>query len=422
MGMTIAEKIISKYCGRDLVKPGDYVTLSDYVGPIIYSFKGGDNATSMLQLTQAIGVDGYKKLDHMIYNEDHNNPPQEAAVIEEFKQARASAEKLGMKVYAHEGIGHVVNVEQGDITPGCLFVHFDPQAANAGGIGALYTNGGRLGSSFIESMALGTLTIRVPETLRIVINGKLNPYVTGRDIWIYIQDLLGPAAAYGMVIEFAGSTVKGLSIEDRMILCGNVSYAGADTAIIAADEKTKQWYQEVAGIDVEMIDDDEDAQFERIIEIDAADIPVMVSVPPQIFTGKPASTLKGIKVDQCIIGTCLGGSIQDLRIIAKMLKGKKIADHVRMLVSPVTQKTYVRAVKEELLIPIAEAGATILPPTCDICLGVLGPLSDGEVGISQQTLNIPGRSGSMKADIYLASAATIAATALTGYITDPNEL
>lgn len=422
MGMTIAEKIISKYCGRDLVKPGDYVTLSDYVGPIIYSFKGGDNATSMLQLTQAIGVDGYKKLDHMIYNEDHNNPPQEAAVIEEFKQARASAEKLGMKVYAHEGIGHVVNVEQGDITPGCLFVHFDPQAANAGGIGALYTNGGRLGSSFIESMALGTLTIRVPETLRIVINGKLNPYVTGRDIWIYIQDLLGPAAAYGMVIEFAGSTVKGLSIEDRMILCGNVSYAGADTAIIAADEKTKQWYQEVAGIDVEMIDDDEDAQFERIIEIDAADIPVMVSVPPQIFTGKPASTLKGIKVDQCIIGTCLGGSIQDLRIIAKMLKGKKIADHVRMLVSPVTQKTYVRAVKEELLIPIAEAGATILPPTCDICLGVLGPLSDGEAGISQQTLNIPGRSGSMKADIYLASAATIAATALTGYITDPNEL
>lgn len=422
MGMTIAEKIISKYCGRDHVKPGDYVTLSDYVGPIIYSFKGGDNATSMLQLTQAIGVDGYKKLDHMIYNEDHNNPPQEAAVIEEFKQARASAEKLGMKVYAHEGIGHVVNVEQGDITPGCLFVHFDPQAANAGGIGALYTNGGRLGSSFIESMALGTLTIRVPETLRIVINGKLNPYVTGRDIWIYIQDLLGPAAAYGMVIEFAGSTVKGLSIEDRMILCGNVSYAGADTAIIAADEKTKQWYQEVAGIDVEMIDDDEDAQFERIIEIDAADIPVMVSVPPQIFTGKPASTLKGIKVDQCIIGTCLGGSIQDLRIIAKMLKGKKIADHVRMLVSPVTQKTYVRAVKEELLIPIAEAGATILPPTCDICLGVLGPLSDGEVGISQQTLNIPGRSGSMKADIYLASAATIAATALTGYITDPNEL
>lgn len=422
MGMTITEKIIAKHCGKECVKPGEYVTLSGFVGPVIYSFKGGDNATSMLQLTQALGVDGYKKLDHMIYNEDHNNPPQEADVIEEFKRARESAEKLGMKIYDREGVGHIVNVEEGDITPGSVVVHFDPQAANAGGVGALYTNGGRLGSSFIESMSFGTLTIRVPETLRIEIDGELNPYVSGRDVWIYVQNLLGPAAAHAMVVEFAGSTIRNMSIEDRFIMCGNISYTGADTAIIEADEKTQQWYKDIVGIDVDTLFDDEDAEYERIIKINAADIPVMVSVPPKISTGKPASELKGIKVDQCIIGTCMGGNIEDLRVLAKMLKGKKVADHVRMLISPVTRKTYLRALDEGLIAPILEAGATMLPSTCDVCLGVLGPLSDGEVGISQQTLNVPGRSGSMKADIYLASAATIAATAITGYITDPNDL
>ena len=231
---------------------------------------------------------------------------------------------------------------------------------------------------------------------------------------------IGPDNAHGMILEFAGTAIDELTIPQRMILCGNAGFAGADGAILQADSRTQAWFKENVGIDVDTISSDPDAKFERVYTFDAATFVPMVTYPPEVFTSKPATELSSIKVDQCIIGTCVGGTLDDLRAAAEILNGKPVHPDVRLLISPVSQKVYVQASREGLLATLAEAGAKIIAPTCDVCLGVQGPLAPGEVGISQQTLNVPGRSGSPEADIYLASAATIAASAAAGHITAPS--
>jgi len=419
MAQTLSEKILAKHAGKDKVIPGEYVVLKDFAGPIGYSFTG-------LNLPQSyqgqLGYIGGKiaKPENCIINGDHNTPAQTIADVELFKSVRTTAKQLGIeKVYDREGIGHVVNIEKGDIVPGKAFVHMDPQAALAGRIGAFYTNGGRLGSYFLEAVALGEITVCVPGTIMVEINGALPYNVMSRDIWFHVLNDIGPDGAHGIVIEFSGSTIDKMCIEQRMVLCGNAGFAGADGAIIQADSETQKWYKENFNLDVNTIKGDEDAVYKKTLSYDAAHFVSMVTYPPEIFTSRPANELSNVKIDQCIMGTCAGGTLDDLRIASAILKGKTIHKDVRFLVSPVTQRVYIQASKEGLLATLAEAGAKILPPTCDVCLGVVGPLAAGEVGLSQQTLNIPGRSGSKDAFIYLASAATIAASALTGYITDP---
>ncbi len=420
MGQTISEKILAKYAGKSVVTPGEYVVLKDFVGPIGYSFTGMNFPQSMSGALKMMGL-SIAKPERMIINGDHNTPPKSVEDVELFKAVRASAKQLGIsKVYDNEGIGHVVNIEKGDISPGTLFVHIDPQAANAGGIGAYYTNGGRFGSSMMEAFATGELSVRVPETIKLEINGKLPPYVTGRDIWLTILNEIGPDCAHGMILEFCGSAIDTLPVEQRMILCGNAGFAGADGAILQSDDVTKEWFKDNFEREVDTLQSDADAVYAKTFTFDASTFVPMVTVPPEVFTSKPAAELKDIKVDQCTIGTCVGGTLDDLRTAAQIVYGKKVHDGVRFLISPVTQRVYIQASKEGLLATLAEAGAKILSPTCDVCLGVQGPLAAGEVGISQQTLNVPGRSGSAEADIYLASAATIAATAVAGYITEPS--
>lgn len=418
MGQTIAEKILSTYMGRD-VKPGEYIEVKDFVGPIGYSFTGVNALASPLGLIKAMGGTP-AHTDRWIFNGDHNTPARTTADVELFKTVRQLAAANGItKIYDKEGIGHVVNIEKGDIAPGTLFVHSDPQATLAGGIGAYYTNGGRMGSCIMEAYALGQITLCVPETLRIEINGKLPANVSGKDVWMQILHDIGPDGAFGMILEYAGTAIDEMSIEDRMILCGCAGFCGSDGAILQSDEKTQAWFKENFDREVETICSDPDAVFAKTLTYDASAFVPMVAVPPEVYTTRPVREVSDVKIDQCIIGTCAGGTLKDLRTAAAILKGKKIADGVRLIVSPVTQRVYIEAAKEGLLATLTEAGAQVLSATCDVCLGVVAPLADGEVGLSQQTLNTPGRSGSTKADIYLASAATIAASALTGYLTEP---
>jgi 3-isopropylmalate/(R)-2-methylmalate dehydratase large subunit len=422
MGHTISEKIIARYAGKASVSPGEYVILKDFVGPIGYSFTG---LNFLRGIPGRLIEDGLPlaRPESIIVNGDHNTPPKSVADVELFNAVRKTAKKLGVtKVYDREGIGHVVNVEKGDIVPGTLFVHLDPQSANAGGIGAYFTNGGRFGSSMMEAFVFGEITIRVPETIKVEVNGKLPPFVMGRDIWQQALSEIGPDGAHGMVLEFCGSTIDSLSVEQRMILCCNAAFTGADGAILQSDNVTRAWFKENFGRDVETIRSDDDAEFARVYRIDAAKLVPMVTYPPEIFTVKPARELEEIKINQCIIGTCSGGSLEDLRAAARIVKGRQIPDGLRFFVSPVTQRVYAQASREGALADLAEAGAKILSPTCDVCIGIQGSLAPGEAGISQQTLNSPGRSGSPKADIYLASAAVVAASAINGHITDPSNM
>lgn len=418
MGQTITEKILSRYMGHK-VKPGDYIEVKDFVGPIGYSFTGVNAVAGPLGICKAIGAEPAHP-ERWIFNGDHNTPARSIDDVQLFQSVRQMAQSVGVtKIYDKEGIGHVVNIEKGDILPGTVFVHSDPQATLAGGIGAYYTNGGRLGSCVMEAYATGQITLRVPETIRVEINGRLPANVSGRDVWMRVLNDIGPDGAFGMILEYAGTAIDEMSVESRMILCGSAGFAGADGAILQSDEKTQAWFMENFGREVGIIRSDEDAEYARIYRYDAADFVPMVTVPPEVFTSVPASELKDVKINQCILGTCAGGTLEDLRTAAAILKGKKIADGIRFIVSPVTQRVFVQAAEEGLLTIFAQAGAQVISATCDVCLGVVGPLAPGEVGLSQQTLNAPGRSGSTEAKIYLASAATIAASALTGYITVP---
>ena len=402
MGQTIAEKILSKYVGR-AVKPGEYVEVKDFVGPIGYSFTGVNAAASMLGIIQAMGAQPVHP-ERWIFNGDHNTPARTQDDLKLFRDVRQMAEGVGVKkIYDKEGIGHVVNLEMGDILPGTLFVHSDPQATLAGGVGAYYTNGGRLGSCVMEAYATGQITLCVPETFRIEINGELPANICGKDVWMKVLGDIGPDGAFGCILEYSGTAIDAMSVESRMILCGSAGFCGSDGAILQSDEKTQAWYRDNFGIEVETIRSDPDAHFVKTLTYDASEFVPMVAVPPEVYTTKPVRDVE----------------LEDLRVAAKILEGKQIADGVRFIVSPVTQRVYAQASREGLLATLTEAGAQVLSATCDVCLGVVAPLADGEVGLSQQTLNTPGRSGSTKAQIYLASAATIATSALTGYLTEP---
>lgn len=421
MGQTLCEKILANASGQQTVKPGEYITVKDFTGPIFYSFDGASILGMYLDAAEKISGKKVSNGQKYIYNEDHNSPPVKAESIQFFKDERKRARDVGATCYCREGIGHVVNVEQGDILPGKVFIHFDPQASNAGGIGAFYTNGGRFGGHVVEAMAFDEITLCVPETIKIVIDGTLKPYISAKDVWFAVQNDLGPDGAIGAVVEFDGTAIEAMEIDQRMILCGEISYVGADTALIRSDAKTCAWYKNNFNIDADEISGDADAQYAKVLHYRAEEIKPMVTYPPEVFTSCLASELKNVAIDQCIIGTCIGGSLSDLRVAANILDGHAIKDGIRFIVSPVTQYVYSQAAKEGLLSVLADAGAIIIAPTCDVCFGSVGPLNPGEVSLSQQTLNVPGRSGSPDASIYLASAATIAASAITGYITSPEE-
>lgn len=422
MKQTICEKIIAHYAGKDHVSPGDYVVVKDFVGPIGYSFTGSNFLEVFPKSMMNAGLP-FAHPENCIVNGDHNVPFKNQADVALARGVKALGKELGVtRIYDREGIGHVVNVEKGDIGPGTLFAHFDPQAMTAGGVCALFTNGGRFGGSIMEAFAMGEMTLRVPETVRIIVDGELPEYVSGRDIWQATLNLIGPDGAAGKVIEYCGTTVDSLPIEQRMILCCNDAFASADGALVGSDAVTQKWFKDNFNRDVCTLCSDPDAEFYATYHIDATKLVPMVTCPPEVYTSKPASELGSIKINQCIMGTCSGGSLTDLRVAASILKGRTIAKDVRFIISPVTQRVYVEAAREGLLTILAEAGARIISPTCDVCIGIQGALGPGEVGLSQQTLNVPGRSGSTEADIYLSGAAVIAASAVTGYITDPSAL
>jgi len=421
---TLCEKILAKHSHKETVLPGEYIVLKEFVGPVGYSFTGYNFPKMIRDRLSSIGYNRISNPENCILNGDHNIPPQSIDDIELFKSSRAIAEQLGIThIYDRgEGIGHVVNVEKGHVIPGKVFVNQDPLSTNAGGIGALFTNGGRLGGTLFEAFALGQITVCVPGTIKIEINGELGHNVMARDIWFQVLNDLGPDGAHCMVLEFAGSAIQAMCIEERMLLCGGAENTGADGAMIASDAKTQEWFKKNFDIKVETIQGDEDAVYARVLKYNAADFLPMVTYPPKIYTSRPARELSHIQVDLCLMGTCAGGSFNDILMAARILKGKKIHKNVRFILSPVTRRVYVEAAREGLFTILSDAGVMILPPTCDVCLGVKAPLAPGEVSLSQQTVNTPGRSGSPQADIYLASAATIAASSLTGCITDPQAI
>lgn len=423
MGQTISEKIIARAAERRVVSPREFVEIEPDIGPVMYAY-GSNDPTKFLERTIIdLGADKMFKPEKFVIFFDHNQPAKTIEDASLFKSVKEGVRRLGIRhFYAMRGVGHSLMAELGLARPGMLLVHGDPHSSTLGGAGVYATNGGKYGGTPIEVLATGRLTMRVPETIECRVNNRLMKGVMSRDVWQHVIGELGPDGALGKVMEFSGSAVEEMSLDGRMALCNPVVFAGAETGIVNPDDKILNYFIERTDEPIRAVKSDPDAEYSEKLVYDASEIEPMVAHPPNVYSSKTVAEVEGKEIDQAVLGTCAGGRMEDLKAAADILLGRKVHSRVRMLVVPTTQGVYLEAVRSGVLEALAEAGAIICAPTCDICWGRLGLLAAGETSISQQTLNTPGRSGSFEAEIFLASAATIAASAVKGEITDPRSL
>ena len=413
MGQTIAEKIISKHAGHD-VKAGelciakvDVAAVQDGTGPLT------------VQEFKKIGKKELANPSRTVLFIDHAAPSPRKELSNTHMVLRDFAKETGA-VMSDTGAGvcHQRLIET-FVNPGEILVGADSHTCTSGALGAFATG---MGSTDIAvAMALGKTWLKVPPTFKIVVNGKFQKGVYAKDLILYLIGLIGADGATYKALEFSGSTIENMTMADRFTIANMAVEAGAKAGLFITDEKTRAYLKERGREDkfVE-IRPDADAVYERVIEIDASKIEPTVSCPHTVDNTKPAKDLKDVKLNQVFIGTCTNGRIEDLRIAAEILKDKKVNPDVRLIVVPASKDVYLKALEEGLLKIFVESGASVLAPGCGPCVGVhAGILGDGEACLATQNRNFQGRMGNTKGFIYLASPATAAVSAITGYITDP---
>ncbi|MEM1728744.1 MAG: 3-isopropylmalate dehydratase large subunit [Candidatus Jordarchaeales archaeon] len=376
----------------------------------------------MADIYEELGLDRIWDPEKVVALIDHWTPAPsiDAAVVH--AMCRRFVKKYGIKNWLdmREGICHVVLPEKGFVKPGDLVVGSDSHTTTYGALGAFATGMGATDMAIV--LATGEIWFKVPSTVKFNVEGKLQPMVMGKDIILHIIGEIGVEGASYKAMEFAGNTIRELSMDARFTLCNMAIEAGGKTGIIEPDEKTLQWIKERARQPFKPVYNDPDAEYEEVIDVDVTNLEPQVAKPPSPENSVPVSEVEGVKIDQAFIGSCTNGRLEDLRIAAKILKGRKVADMVRAIVIPASKEVYLKAMKEGLIEIFLEAGCVVCNPTCGPCIGAhLGLLAPGEVCISSSNRNFVGRMGSKDAKIYLASPATVAASAVTGEITDPRK-
>lgn len=417
MGQTIAEKILSRTVGQ-IVRPGDEkVFWPDWI--IAYDYPGYvDKYESQLE---ELAIKQVKDPEKYLLIIDHFNPagtPKEAYI---HVLTRKFAKRNGIKLLENKGIGHQIATELGYIVPGKFAVHFDGHASTMGSMGALCMG---ISRAMIEAFATQSIALVVPSSVKIVLKGKLNKGVTARDIFHTLLGKLGPAGTKSCIVEYGGEGLRTLNMDERMTLCNLVMFLGGVTAIMEPDEITYAYLDE-HGVEydkAESVFSDKDASYAKIVELNLNEVEPVLAAPPSPANTVTVTDNVGKPVNAAYLGSCASGRITDLVQACEILKGKKIADGFRLHVVPTSNRIQTKAAKMGLIQILLDAGAMVHTPTCDFCYGQLGVLVDGEVALSTGTLNIPGRMGSDKAEIYSASPYTIAASALTGKITDPRTI
>jgi 3-isopropylmalate/(R)-2-methylmalate dehydratase large subunit len=319
------------------------------------------------------------------------------------------------------GIEHALLPEQGVVLPGDLVIGADSHSCTYGALGAF---GIGVGSTDLAAAFLtGEIWLIVPETMKFVLHGKLNKWVSGKDLILYIIGRIGVDGALYRAMEFTGETIRNLSMADRFTMANMVIEAGAKNGIFIPDEITKSYVKDRAERDYTIYNSDPDAVYHSVIDIDVSNIEPQVAFPPLPSNTKGISQVGDIRLDQSVIGSCTNGRIEDLRIAANILKGRKVASHMRLIVIPATQEIFKAAVKEGLVDIFLEANAVVSTPTCGPCLGgYMGILADGEVTVSTTNRNFVGRMGHRNSEVYLVSPAIAAASAVLGRIASPEEL
>jgi len=411
MGQTIAEKIIAHNIGAASVKPGDIVTvkvdrvmLDDIMIPFI------------VDKFHEMGFSRIWDPDKAVLIYDHLVPASQLDDTRHFKVGDAFAEKYGMKnVHRSDGICHQLMTEAGYVKPGDVVFGTDSHTTTYGCVGAFST-----GIGYTEMAAIlgtGTLWVKVPETIKIVINGKLKEGVMSKDIILRIIGDLGADGATYRALEFTGTTVEEMSVSSRMTMANMAIEAGAKCALFTPDEKTAEYCQIQLNDYQKSLVGDADAVYERTLVYEAEDFVPVMACPSQVDKIRNVSELEGTAIDQVFIGSCTNGRLEDIQMAAKVLKGKKVAPFVKLIVTPASRKVYEEAAACGALKTLAEAGAVITHPGCGLCCGRTGGiLCDGERVVATNNRNFLGRMGTSKVEIYLASPATAAACAAAGKI------
>ena len=417
--MNIVEKILAKASDKEEVSPGEIV-------------QARIDRAMVHDLTGPMTVQSWKKLEEtkiwdpekVVVVFDHLVPPPTEQAASAQRTMREFVDQQRIRNFydiGQGGICHQVMPERGHVHHGDVIVGADSHTCTYGALGAFSTG---IGSTEMAAVfATGRLWFKVPRTININAHGDFAPFVMSKDLILHILGKLGVSGANYRAIEFTGPAVEDMSIAGRMTLCNMSVEAGAKTGIIAPDAKTAEYANANDGTSAQSIRSDEDAKYERIVDIDVSTLSPQVARPHSPDNVSPIEELPETRIDQAFLGSCTNGRTEDLRIAANILEGRRVRDRVRMIVTPASQNVYQECLREGLVEVFAQSEALVTNPGCGVCIGIhMGVLGPGEVCVSSSNRNFVGRMGSPQAKIFLASPATVAASAITGKITDPRRL
>ncbi|MBI2126911.1 MAG: 3-isopropylmalate dehydratase large subunit [Thaumarchaeota archaeon] len=416
MGKTLAEKLVSSHAGKS-VSAGESA-----IARVDYAFTHDASGPLVVKKLKEIGANKLFDPKKVIIFIDHAVPSPRMEVSNDHAILREFAKSIGcIFEEAGTGICHQVVAEKYS-APGRIIVGTDSHTVMGGALGAFATGMGATDVSV--AMAFGKTWLRVPETYRFIIDGKMPKGVYSKDIILHLIGILGAEGATYKSMEFEGSTIRNMEMSERLVLPNMSVEAGAKVGLIPSDLKTQAYLKQMGRMHEYIeLSADADAQYEKTFEIDATKLTPMVSLPHAVDNVKSIDEIGEVKVDQVFVGSCTNARLEDLRIVASMLKGKKVAPSVRLVVTPASRKIYMDAVKDGTIETLLEAGAVITPSGCGMCFGALGGVpADGERVFSTTNRNFQGRMGNPKAFTYLGSPAMAAATALRGVITHPAEV
>ncbi|MDR0198384.1 MAG: 3-isopropylmalate dehydratase large subunit [Methanomassiliicoccaceae archaeon] len=412
MGKTIAEKILSARSGRDayaghiVEAEVDYVMVNDVTGPIAFREFNELNVSP--------------KRTKIVLIPDHYVPNKDVASAEQAKEMREFAKKHKIKNYfevGKSGVCHQLMIDEGFAAPGRLIVGADSHTCTYGGLNAFSTGIGSTEAA--AAFATGRLWFKVPETIKVDLTGSFKRYVGGKDLIIKIITDIGVDGANYKAFEFSGPGVKNVPVSDRLTVSNMAIEAGGKAGIFPCDDLTEEHIKDTVKGTYAKVDADRDAKYSQVLRYDLSKIEPMVAYPHLPENGRPAKGSK-VKIDQAYLGSCTNGRIEDMRIAAEVIKGRKVADGVRFIVVPASQRVYRQMLDEGLFQTFLDAGAFISGPTCGACLGgYMGILADGEKAISSTNRNFIGRMGHTGSEVYLAGPAVVAASAISGRICVP---
>ena len=419
MSMTITEKILAIHAGRDHVRPGELIQVK-----VDLALANDITAPLAIKVFEELGRNEVFDREKIALVPDHFVPNKDIPSAQQVKFVRDFAKRYSIKNFfelGEVGIEHVLLPEKGMIAPGNIVIGADSHTCTYGALGAFSTGVGSTDLGVI--MATGETWLKVPETIKIVFSGKLRKWVSGKDLILYLLKELGVEGAIYKALEFSGDTVKELSMADRFTMANMAVEVGAKNGIFEPDKKVTEYIKERGAKEEIYVYSDPDARYERVVNINSEEIFPQIACPHSPDNVISVNEIGDVRLDQVFIGSCTNGRLEDLRIASQVIKGKKIANDLRLIVIPSTPWIYKKALQEGIIDTFLDSGAVIGPPCCGPCLGGhMGILAEGEIALSTTNRNFKGRMGHPESKVYLSNPAVAAASAVAGKIISPEEL